>query len=328
MLTKRIEKKGLILPWGQELTPASYLLSMPVHSPKKIYERLAELGYKGQERARRAVCVCAYRHIKRLRDIYLEHAVRRDLPRRSNALLIGPTGCGKSYIIELLFREILRLPYTIVEMTRFSETGYVGDDVVNIINSLIDDAHGRIDLAQCGIVALDEFDKIAAKGSLQRFAGGSFKDVSGYGVQRELLKMVEGADVVIPREYMFTHYGARDQVSTRDITFFALGAFTGFNKGEAALKKVGFNRIDSETYEQQIAYDLNNADANDIMKFQEYGFLPELIARFDRIIPFEPLDRNSLGQILTDKIRHCVLEFKNEGFDLLIDDAVHSFIYY
>lgn len=319
------KKKGhIILPRGQELTPASFLMSVPVYSPMEISDRLSALGYHGQDDARRAVCLCAYRHVKRLRNVYLEKVPRRMLAPRSNTLLMGPTGCGKSYMIELLFGEILKLPYVIVEMTRFTESGYIGDDVHNIINQLIDQVSGRVDIAQCGVVALDEFDKIAANSSTLIFGGGSTKDVSGLGVQRELLKMLEGADIIVPTEYSFTYMSGRASISTKDITFFALGAFTGFNQDGFGIKNVGFKCQNDSSAGSEIAYNLDERDANNISNFQSYGFLPELIARFSHVIPFQALDHETLLEILDLKIMEYEKEFLNEGFVLRIHPRVRQ----
>lgn len=322
MSRRRHERAHIILPRKQVFTPASYLSSMLLLSPKEIYQRLEELGYQGQEDARRSVCLCAYRHMKRLKSIHTQRISRNKLPPRSNAILIGPTGCGKSYIIELLFGEILKLPYAIVEMTRYTEAGYVGDDVSNILNLLVDAAHGNHELAECGIVALDEFDKIAGRDSILRFAGGSTKDVSGYGVQRELLKMIEGADVQFTKGYGPINFGHREIISTRDITFFGLGTFTGFTATDFNIN-IGFmQRIKKQADKREIAYSLNAEEADDIDRFQTYGFIPELIARFDRILPFQPLDACILKRILDDKIQRNKIEFKEEGFELHVDNGV------
>jgi len=309
------------------ITAEEYLNGVPLLSPKEISRRLNELNYEGQEDARRGVCLVAYRHIKRLKLLHIKKIARNSIPPRSNAILIGPTGCGKSYIIELLFGEILKLPYVIVEMTRFSETGYVGDDVLNILNQLVDAARGNLCVAECGVLALDEFDKIAASSSYLRFAGqGTTKDVSGYGVQRELLKMIEGGDIQIPLDYGFSHYGPRGSISTRDITFFAIGAFSGFKDLDYYDKKIGFLQEIKEAGEKEkIAYRLNVEEAEDINRFHTYGFIPELIARFERIIPFMPLDTATLKRILYNKVQKHKLEFQEEGFDLCIDDNVFDF---
>jgi len=304
----------------------SCLEKIPLLSPKELDSRLVELGYRGQGEARQAICLVAYRHLKRLKSIYLQKVPPESLPPRTNTILLGPTGCGKTYIIELLFGRILKLPYVIVEMTRFSETGYVGDDVLNIITRLISAAGNRPELARCGVIAMDEFDKLAGSCSNIRFSGqGTTKDVSGYGVQRELLKMVEGSDIEVS---LNSNYGLYQQqpktsISTRDVTFFALGAFTGLKGINAIEGEVGFlsRTVDKQAKGDAVAYRLEQQEADDIGNFQSYGFIPELIARFNRIIPFQPLDASTLANILKIKIVGYQREFKEEGLDLNLDDA-------
>ena len=302
------------------------LNALPVLSPQKINDCLDEFGYHGQNEARRSVCLNAYRHVKRLKSLHVKKIPCHLLPQHSNAILIGPTGCGKSYIIELIFGKILKLPYVIVEMTRFAETGYVGDDVLNILTRLLESANGDLVLAECGVVALDEFDKIAGSNSNARFAGqGTTKDVSGYGVQRELLKMVEGADIQIPLDYGFSNRGSRSVMSTRNITFFALGAFTGFKDVERSGRSgIGFNK--NAEKEERIAYKLSEEEAEDIGGFQTYGFIPELIARFNRITLFQPLDAATLTKILCNKLEKYKVEFNEEGFELQVNNNVFDFL--
>ncbi|HID32547.1 MAG TPA: AAA family ATPase [bacterium (Candidatus Stahlbacteria)] len=298
---------------------------IPLLSPRKIDERLSDLGYRGQESARRGVCLAAYRHLKRLRLLHIEKIPREKLPPRSNLILIGPTGCGKSYIIELLFGKILKLPYVITEMTRYTETGYVGDDVKNILSRLVDAAHDNLPFAGCGVVALDEFDKIAARGSILLFrGGGTTKDVSGFGVQRELLKMLEGAEIELE---FIPGLSRRGRLSTRDITFFAIGAFTDLLETWESDERIGFNReIPAGGYHQRVQYHLNKHEAEDLSRFQAYGFIPELIARFDRVVPFQPLGPETLRQILVDRVARYKQEFELEGLELIIADEVYDYI--
>ena len=186
-----------------------FIQTVPLPSPKKIYNELEKLGYRGQPLARKAVSLASYRHVKRLKLLHSKNTPRANLPPRPNSILMGPTGCGKTYLIELLFGEIFKLPFVIIDMTKFTESGYVGDDVVNILVQLVYAANESIDIAECGVIVLDEFDKIAGAYSSARFAGqGTTKDVSGYGVQRELLKILEGTDVQIPLDFGFLEPGA------------------------------------------------------------------------------------------------------------------------
>jgi ATP-dependent Clp protease ATP-binding subunit ClpX len=204
---------------------------LPLLSPAHIFEELEELGYKGQEAQRRAVALMAYRHVRRLRRLHVEDEAPLNLPPKQNLLLLGPTGCGKTFLVELLFRHIFKLPTVIIDITSFTESGYVGDDVRTILTRLINAAEGNPYLASIGVVCLDEFDKLAAASSNARFAGqGTTKDVSGYGVQRELLAMLESTEVMVPMDYGFSAFGQRVKLSTRDIPFIACGAFSGLDE--------------------------------------------------------------------------------------------------
>src|SRR5262249_1272693 len=139
-----------------------FVRELPVLPPKRIYGRLEELGYRGQEEARRAIALMAYRHVRRIKRIYPDGANRDPPLPKSNFLLIGPTGCGKTHLVELLFQHILRLPTVIVDITTYSETGYVGQDPNTIITRLLHAADENPLLASIGIICLDEFDKIAS----------------------------------------------------------------------------------------------------------------------------------------------------------------------
>lgn len=301
-----------------------FIQTVPLPSPKKIFSELDKLGYKGQTEARQAVSLAAYRHVKRLKQMHSAETPRTQLAPRPNSILMGPTGCGKTYLIELLFGEIFKLPFVIIDMTKFTESGYVGDDVVNILVQLVYAANESIDIAECGVIVLDEFDKIAGSSSSARFAGqGTTKDVSGFGVQRELLKILEGTDVQIPLDFGFSSRGPRALISTRDISFFAVGAFSGI-KNLSASNEAGFikdiekNKVLKDT----IAYDMSHEEADDITKFQLFGFLPELIARFNRIVPFSPLSHETLKEIIHLKIMNYQAEFEEEGFQLHLDNLI------
>jgi len=321
MRKKGRDKGPLIISKNLEETPASFFDSLVLLSPRQIDEKLTEYGYCGQAAARKSLCLCAYRHMKRLYAIHVKGISREMLPPRSNAILMGPTGCGKSYVIELLFGKILNLPYVIVEMTRFTETGYVGEDALMILNRLVESARGNLEMAETGVIALDEFDKIASQSSNLIFGGGSTKDVSGYGVQRELLKMLEGADVDIMEDLGYLPYhGAHTTISTRDITFIGLGAFSGFNMRDAVIGSVGF----VPHMQGPNGCELESGKAFEISDFQRYGFIPELIGRFERVIPFAALDAQTLSEILRDKLKRHILEFEEEGFELQVDDSVCS----
>ena len=310
-----------------------FVRELPVIPPKKIFAKLEEAGYRGQDEARRAVSLMAYRHIKRIKRIYLDGAKREQVLTKSNFLLIGPTGCGKTHLVELLFQNILRLPTVIVDITTYSETGYVGQDPNTIITRLLHAADDNPLLASIGIICLDEFDKIASGQNNAIFAGaGTTKDVTGMGVQRELLKMFEAGEVVVPLELTHSTYGDHIVMSTGDIAFIAAGAFSGFQqvaRRRGAVDRIGFGRDKSKQHklrggagaQDQIAVSFTTEEVENIANFQAYGFLPELMARFTRIVPFAALDSQTLKDILrTNVIERLTREFEDEGFKLVVSE--------
>jgi len=306
-----------------------FVRDLPDTTPRAMFAALHDLGYRGQDAARRALCLMAYRHVRRVKRIYLDGVDRAELPRKSNFLMVGPTGCGKTFLVEQLFGKILKLPTALVDITTYSETGYVGQDPSTILTRLLHAADDNPMLASIGIVCLDEFDKIASGQNNAIFAGaGTTKDVTGMGVQRELLKMFETSEVVVPLELTHSSYGDHVVMSTGDIAFLAAGAFSGFQQvahHRAVLDTIGFgrDRVTAGSDPHAIAVDFTTEQVENIANFQAYGFLPELIARFTRIIPFRALDLGTLKDILrTDVIARMTREFKAEGFTLDVDEAV------
>jgi ATP-dependent Clp protease ATP-binding subunit ClpX len=306
----------------------NFVRDLPVLSPKSTFARLEELGYRGQVEARRAVSLLAYRHVRRIKRVYLDGAKREQLLPKTNVLLAGPTGCGKTYLVELLFQQILRLPTVIIDITTYSETGYVGQDPSTILTRLLHAADDNPLLASIGIVCLDEFDKIASGQNNAVFAGaGTTKDVTGMGVQRELLKMLESSEVVVPLEITHSTYGDHLVMSTADISFLAAGAFSGFHgvaRSRAAGDRIGFGRVPAVRHAADgIAISFTTEEVEDLGNFQAFGFLPELLARFGRFVPFEALDAGTLMDILrSNVVERLKREFEDEGFELSVDDGV------
>jgi len=307
-----------------------FVRDLPEPSPREMYELLAEHGYRGQDVARRGLCLMAYRHVRRIKRIYLDGVDRRELPPKSNYLLVGPTGSGKTFMVELLFGQILKLPTALVDITTYSETGYVGQDPSTILTRLLHAADDNPMLGSVGIVCLDEFDKISSGQNNAIFAGaGTTKDVTGMGVQRELLKMLESCEVVVPLELTHSTYGDHVVLSTADIAFVAAGAFSGFQQitnRRANMDNIGFGRPPGSgkgAPADAIAVDFSVEDVESVANFQAYGFLPELIARFTRVVPFSPLSPETLKEILRiDVIERMEREFADEGFELKVTGEV------
>lgn len=308
-----------------------WVKGVPVHTPRQMYNALSSKGYYGQEEARKSVCLMAYRHVKRMKYMYLDNIPANELPAKDNYLLIGPTGCGKTYLIELLFKDYLSIPTVIVDITNYSETGYVGQDVLTILTRLFYVSDMNILKTQIGIVCLDEFDKIATTQNRAVFAGaGTTKDVTGLGVQRELLKILEASEVPMPTEFSHSTMQERVFVDTRNISFVACGAFSGFkaiSKSRLSTENIGFSRKNIEDLKETVAVKYEQDEVENIANFQEYGFLPELIARFSRIIPFQPLSSEILLKILQcNVIEGFTKEFSLHDIELKIDESVYDFV--
>jgi ATP-dependent Clp protease ATP-binding subunit ClpX len=302
---------------------------LPSPSPEAMFQALHDHGYRGQEAARRALCLMAYRHIRRIKRIYVDGMDRAELPRKSSYLCVGPTGSGKTFLVETLFGKILKLPTALVDITTYSETGYVGQDPSTILTRLLHAADESPMLAAIGIVCLDEFDKIASGQNNAIFAGaGTTKDVTGMGVQRELLKMLEASEVAVPLELTHSSYADHVVISTADIAFIATGAFSGFQHvahRRAMRDQIGFGRagVHDRAAPDAIAVDFSPEQVESIANFQAYGFLPELIARFTRVVPFRALDAGTLRDILrSDVVLRMTREFKLEGLELIIEESV------
>lgn len=304
-----------------------FVRDLPVIPPKKIFAQLEELGYRGQERARRAVALQAYRHVRRVKRIYLDGVKREATVPKQNLLMMGPTGSGKTHLVELLFQQILKLPTVIVDITTYSETGYVGQDPSTIMTRLLHAADDNPLMASIGIICLDEFDKIASGQNNAIFAGaGTTKDVTGMGVQRELLKMLESGEIVVPLELTHSTYGDHIVMSTADVAFVACGAFSGFQqvaRRRGLADDIGFGRdARARAAPDAIAVSFREEDVENVANFQAYGFLPELMARFVRVVPFDALSAETLKDILRSNVLDKLTrEFEDEGFHLTVTDA-------
>ena len=306
---------------------AQFTEQIPLDAPAIIFDKLSSMGYRGQDAARRSVSLLAYRHVRRLKRLYMEGVPRELVAPKPNALLVGPTGCGKTFLVECLFERILKLPTVVVDVTGFSETGYIGNDAVTILTQLLNRAGDNPLFASGGVVCLDEFDKLASTSNRARFDGeGSTKDVSGLGVQKELLRMMEVGEIPVPLDHNNSSYSGKVTMRTDDITFLACGAFSGLkriaSRGGAG-SEVGFLSIPTARTGDTIAARYNDAELGRIENFQTYGFLPELIGRFTRIVALEPLSRATLREILEDNvIGRFTREFADEGLKLRVTERV------